>query len=207
VQVITANTKFSADQVVVTLPLGVLQAEHVRFTPALPRDKQAAITQLGMGVLNKCYLRFPSVFWPTDVDWLEHVSATPGVWTEWVSFARATNMPVLLGFNAADQGREIEAWSDQTIVASAMGTLRAIYGTGIPQPTAWQITRWASDPFSLGSYSYNPLGTQGNTRQLLAGPVQQKLFFAGEAAEPDYFGTAHGAYLSGLRAAREILKL
>ena len=88
-----------------------------------------------------------------------------------------------------------------------MRTLRGIYGTGIPEPVDCQITRWATDPFSLGSYSYNPLGTQPDTRKLLAAPLERRVFFAGEAAELDYFGTAHGAYLSGLRAAREILTL
>lgn len=206
VRVITQKTEFLADYVIVTLPLGVLQAGKVRFTPELPRDKQNAIAQLGMGVLNKCYLRFPDAFWPDDVDWLEHISAGHGEWTEWVSFKRAANMPILLGFNAADRGREMEAWSDQQIVASAMQTLRTIYGVGIPEPIDYQTTRWATDPFSLGSYSYNPVGAMPKMRQQLAAPLGKSVFFAGEASNEDYFGTAHGAYLSGFRAAQEILK-
>jgi monoamine oxidase len=204
VRVVTQNTEFVADQVVVTLPLGVLQAKRVKFTPELPRAKQEAIAKLGMGVLNKCYLRFKEAFWPADVDWLEHVSAKHGVWTEWVSFKRAANMPILLGFNAADQGRAIEAWTDQQIVASAMQTLRTIFGSNIPAPMDYQITRWASDPFALGSYSYNAVGSTPAMRKTLAAPVGNKLFFAGEASHKDYFATAHGAYLSGLRVAAEV---
>lgn len=207
VRIMTSKTEFMADHVVVTLPLGVLQAERVRFSPELPRKKQQAIAKLGMGVLNKCYLRFPEAFWPPDVDWLEHVSAKPGEWTEWVSFMRVANMPVLFGFNAADRGREIEAWSDQQIVSSAMHALRTIYGAGIPDPLDVQITRWATDPFSLGAYSYNPVGAEPGMRRVLAAPLKQRVFFAGEASNIDYFGTAHGAYLSGLRAAREISTL
>ncbi len=207
VRVITQKTEFTADCVLVTLPLGVLQAGNVRFTPELPRNKQNAIAKLGMGVLNKCYLRFPKVFWPADVDWLEYVSERHGEWTEWVSFKRAANMPILLGFNAADRGREMEGWSDRQIVASAMETLRKIYGRGIPEPTDYQITRWATDPFSLGSYSYNPVGAVPKMRQELAAPLEKSGFFAGEASNQDYFGTASGAYLSGLRAAKEILAI
>lgn len=206
-RVITQKSEFIADHVVVTLPLGVLKAKSVRFSPELPRSKQSAIATLGMGVLNKCYLRFPNVFWNVDVDWLEYVSARHGEWTEWVSFKQAANMPILLGFNAADRGREIEAWSDVQIVTSAMKTLRTIYGVSIPEPIDFQITRWASDPFSLGSYSYNPVGAVPKIRQELAAPLEKAVFFAGEASNNDYFGTAHGAYLSGLRAANEILKL
>lgn len=207
VRVITQKTEFIADHVVVTLPLGVLQAKSVRFSPELPHSKQNAIGKLGMGVLNKCYLRFPNVFWSADADWLEYVSEKHGEWTEWVSFKQSANMPILLGFNAADRGRAIEVWSDKQIVESAMETLRTIYGGSIPEPIDYQITRWASDPFSLGSYSYNLVGAAPKIRQELAAPLKKSLFFAGEASDKDYFGTTHGAYLSGLRVAQEILKL
>lgn len=205
VRIRTANHEFVADQVVVTLPLGVLQNNDVRFMPELPNEKRNAISKLGMGVLNKCYLRFAHAFWPDDVDWLAFVSAKHGEWTEWVSFQRTANKPILLGFNAADRGREIEAWSDEQIVASAMNTLKTIFGTDIPQPTDWQITRWASDPNARGSYSFNALGSNPKMRDALAHPLGSRLFFAGEATNRDYFGTAHGAFLSGLRVAKDVL--
>ena len=203
-RVVTQSTEFTADHVIVTLPLGVLKANAVQFSPRLPNRKRNAINTLNMGVLNKCYLRFQYPFWPEDVDWIEYVSSTHGLWTEWISFMNPTGMPVLLGFNAADKGREIETWTDQQIVASAMDTLRIIFGNEIPQPIDYQITRWASDPFSRGSYSYNAVGSTPNMRDVLAAPLNKQLYFAGEATERNYFGTAHGAYLSGLRAAKNV---
>jgi monoamine oxidase len=205
VRVRTKDNEFVADRVVVTLPLGVLQHNDVRFFPALPKVKRNAINKLGMGVLNKCYLRFTHAFWPEDMDWLEYVSAKHGEWTEWVSFHRTVKKPILLGFNAADRGREIESWSDEQIVASAMETLKTIFGTEIPQPIDWQITRWASDPNARGSYSFDALGSTPKMRDALASPLGRRLFFAGEATNRDYFGTAHGAFLSGLRVAKDIL--
>ena len=204
VRIVTTKAEFNADQVLVTLPLGVLQAKRVQFLPDLPTAKQTAIAKLGMGVLNKCYLRFNKVFWPTNVDWLEYIPSEHGKWTEWVSFMRSAKLPVLLGFNAAERGKTIETWTDQQIVSSAMQTLRTLYGTAIPEPVDYQITRWASDPFALGSYSYNPVGANPNMRKELAKPLANKVFFAGEASEANYFSTAHGAYLSGLRAAKEM---
>lgn len=203
--VYTTNRKFVADQVVITLPLGVLQSNDVRFTPELSKEKCNAISKLGMGVLNKCYLRFEQAFWPDDIDWLEYISAQHGEWTEWVSFQRVVKKPILLGFNAADRGREIEAWSDEQIVASAMKTLRNIFGTDIPQPIDWQITRWFSDPYARGSYSYHAIGSTPKMRDTLASPLGRRLFFAGEATNRDYFATAHGAFLSGMRAANDVL--
>lgn len=205
VHVSTKTEKFSAEQAVVTLPLGVLKAGRVKFSPPLPKTTSDAIDKLDMGVLNKCYLRFPRVFWPDDVDWLECITAKHGEWVEWVSFVRAVNAPVLLGFNAADRGREIESWTDQQIVASAMARLRHLFGSGIPEPIDYQITRWASDPFALGAYSYNPVGADPQLRRQMAKPMADKLYFAGEATDHEYYGTAHGAYLSGLRAAAQII--
>ena len=202
--IITNQTEHVADHVIVTLPLGVLKAGSVQFIPELPHSKQEAINALGMGVLNKCYLRFSKAFWPTDVDWLEYISAHHGEWTEWVSFMRVANLPVLLGFNAADRGREIESWTDQQIVASAMQTLRTLYSSAALEPLDYQITRWASDPFALGSYSFNAVGSTALMRQELAKPLNGHVHFAGEASEAKHFSTAHGAYLSGVRAAREI---
>lgn len=207
VRVITQRSEFVADRVVVTLPLGVLKAQAVQFLPELPQPKQESIAKLGMGVLNKCYLRFPRAFWPEDVDWLEYIPANHGEWTEWVNFTRVADQPILLGFNAADQGRAIEAWSDAQIVASAMETLRTLFGADIPEPIEAQMTRWASDPFALGSYSYHAVGSTPNMRRVLAAPLDQALFFAGEASHGTFSGTAHGAYLSGLRAARQILAI
>lgn len=205
IRVRTAEREFAADQVVVTLPLGVLKNNDVRFVPGLPEEKRDAISTLGMGVLNKCYLRFAQAFWPDDMDWLGYVPAKHGEWTEWVSFQRAMKKPVLLGFNAADRGRAIETWPDEQIVASAMETLKTIFGTDIPQPIDWQITRWASDPFAGGSYSYHALGSTPGMRDTLGRALSTRLFFAGEATHRDCFGTAHGAFLSGLRVARDVL--
>ena len=206
VRVRTTHNEFTADRVVVTLPLGVLQHNQVRFVPELPEEKRTAISALGMGVLNKCYLRFPHAFWPHDVDWLEYIPAQHGEWTEWVSFRRAAQWPILLGFNSADRGHEIEAWSDEQIVASAMKTLTVIFGSTIPSPVDYQVTRWASDPFARGSYSYHPVGSTPAMRGALAQPLRKRLYFAGEATSTDYFGTAHGAYLSGVQAARDVLE-
>lgn len=207
VRVRTTDSDFVADRVIITLPLGVLQHNDVRFVPELPKAKRNAISKLGMGVLNKCYLRFERAFWPEEMDWLEYVAAKHGEWTEWVSFQRVVKIPILLGFNAADRGREIEAWSDGQIVASAMETLKTLFGVDIPQPIDYQITRWASDAFARGSYSYNAQGSTPKMRDELASPLNGKLFFAGEATNKDYFGTAHGGYLSGLRAAKDVLSL
>lgn len=201
----TNQGDFPADHVIITLPLGVLKTGSVRFEPDLPPIKKEAICKLGMGVLNKTCLRFDRVFWPSDIDWLAHASPRRGEWDSWFSLHRALRMPTLIGFTAAERARQIESWTDERILAGAMKTLRTIFGNRIPDPVDVQITRWARDPFARGSYSYNALGSDPGMRVELFKPEANRLFFAGEATSRKHFGTAHGAYLSGIQAARNVL--
>jgi len=127
VQVVTDRAALRAAAVVVTLPLGVLQAGDVEFVPELPARKQRAISRLGMGLLDRVWLRFPRVFWDADADLLGYVSPLKGRWCEWYSLARHTGEPLLVGFNAATYARALEARSDTEIVAEAMSVLRTIY--------------------------------------------------------------------------------
>jgi monoamine oxidase len=207
VTVVTQQAEFEADRVIITLPLGVLKQGTVTFSPRLPGWKQAAINNLRMGLLNKVYLRFDEVFWETETDLLGYISAEKGQWAEWLNIYKYTGQPILLAFNAATYGRAIERLADEEIVAGAMATLRQIYGPDIPNPTAWLITRWASDPFAYGSYSFIPVGASSEDYDALAEPVAHRLFFAGEATNRDYPATVHGAFLSGIREAERIADL
>ncbi len=206
VVVTTDRGAFNAGQVVVTLPLGVLQSRSVAFAADLPAVKSEAISGLGVGVLNKCYLRFPETFW-ADTDWLGYVPGLDryGQWAQWINLDRPTGRPVLLGFNAAQFGRTIEGWTDAQIVEGAMSTLRVIYGREVPDPTSHQITRWASDDYARGSYSFAKVGSTPDMRGHLAAAIDDRVYFAGEATDQTSPGTVHGAYSSGIRAAQEII--
>lgn len=125
-----AGDEHRADHVVITLPLGVLQSGDVTFDPPLPEAKAAAIARLGMGLLDKVYLRFPEVFWDADADAIGWASPdADGRWAEWLNVAKVTGEPVLLGFNAAGYAEQVEARDDDEVVADAMAVLRTIYGT------------------------------------------------------------------------------
>jgi monoamine oxidase len=206
VKVTTQNHEYFADHVIVTLPLGVLKRKTVQFIPPLPANKQQAIEKLGMGLLNKAFLRFDKVFWPKEIDWHEYLSMEAGRWVEWVSFAKV-GAPVLLGFNAADRAREVEKWTDQALIEDAMQVLRTMFGNHIPNPVSAQITRWAQDSYAYGSYSFNAVGSTNQDRKALGSTLNNRVLWAGEATSVDYAGTVHGAYLSGVQAAKALIKL
>ena len=202
----TASGAHKAARVVVTLPLGVLKKGTVAFKPALPERKRTAVQRLGMGVLNKVWLRFPTAFWgQRENDLIGFASAARGAWPETVDFQRVFGKPVLLCLQGGAVARAAEALTDERLVASVMAWIRAAFGASAPDPVAHQVTRWSADPFTYGSYSFFAKGSAPADAQALAAPVGSRLFFAGEATSRDHPATVHGAYASGLRAADEVL--
>lgn len=195
-----------ADRVVVTVPLGVLRRGTIAFEPALPAAKQAAIRGLEMGVLNKVALRFPRVFWPGDRELIGYASGVVGRLSTYFDFHRFTGEPILVAFSGGSEGERLEAMSDAEAADAAMGPLRKIFGGKVVEPTGVAVSRWGRDPLAFGSYSHVPPGTTSDARDALARPVGERVFFAGEATHRAHPSTVHGAYLSGLRAAREVVR-
>ena len=206
VAVTTLRGVHDADCVVVTLPLGVLQSGRVAFAEQLARKRQRAIDGLGMGLLNKCVLRFDRVFWPQSADWIDYLSPTQTLWADWTSYLQATGQPLLMGFNAARTADEVEALDDRATTALATEALRAMFGASVPDPTGSQISRWRQDPFALGSYSFKAVGTSKKDRAALFGADWDgRLHFAGEATSRDHPATVHGALITGREVAKGIL--
>ncbi len=204
VTVTTNHGEAHGSHVILTLPLGVLQQRAIEIIPELPKHTQEALDRLKMGVLNKVYLRFPRVCWQEEVDVLGCVTRRRGEWVWFINMYKYTNAPVLLGLNAGTYARRLEALPDASVAALAMRALREHLSPGLPQAEAVHVTRWASDPYALGSYSYIPPGASGDDYDILAEPVHDRLFLAGEATWRQHPGTVHGAYLSGVRAAQLI---
>jgi monoamine oxidase len=126
-------------------------------------------------------------------------------WAEWVNMVPVNGRPILIGFNGGRVAVDVESWSDREIVQSALTVLRKMFGADLPDPVSHMITRWQADPWSLGSYSHLPPGSTPDDRRVLAEPVEGRVFFAGEACSIEHAATVHGAYLSGVKAAEEIL--
>lgn len=189
---------FSARHALVTVPLGVLKAGDITFTHPLSRARQAAIDSIGMGLINKCCLLFDRPFWPDNADAFAYFGETDGYWAEWLSLSRATGQPSLIGFNAGSATDEIETLDDRQTTARAMDVLRSVFGSSAPAPQAVQISRWRSDPFARGSYSFTAVGSDRASCRALAGADWDgRLVFAGEACHEDHPATVHGAYMSG----------
>lgn len=201
---------YTADYALITVPLGVLKSGLMRFAPALPAEKQAAIQRMGMGQYEKIALRFPRLFWPLApqrFNLVRHRNAgEPLLFGAWLNWAHYAGEPVLVAYHAASGAQAINQWDDERLLQAGMAALRLMFGADVPDPVGYVRTRWADDPFARGSYSFCRVGQLPADRAALAEPVAGRLFFAGEATHPHFFSTVHGAYETGIRAAQQILK-
>jgi len=201
----TNQGTISADFVICTVPLGVLKSGDILFSPPLPLWKSRAIQYIGFGLMNKIVVEFPKVFWNPQITGIGYTSNDPQESFQFfLNLYPLIKCPILMCFITADFARTVEKWSDEQIKEKILSILTKIYGSEvIQQPSTIRITRWGSDPFSRGSYSFRTVGSTVSDIENLAKPVG-RLHFAGEATYID-LGFAHGAYLSGRRAAQEVL--
>lgn len=201
-----AGEVFTADRVIVTVPLGVLQAGAIAFDPPLPAAKREAIARLEMGSLEKVILRWDAAFWPAAADsaWL-HLGKTRGDFPLIVDLSATAGAPTLVLIHGGSRAREaLDALDDEALIADASAALSATLGMAIPPPIAAHVTRWRGDPYSRGSYTFPALGQSLDDFDALAAPVGERVLFAGEATSRATFGTVHGAVLSALREAQRL---
>lgn len=191
---------------VVTVPLGVLKAERIRFSPDLPAAKRAAIARLDMGNFEKIVLRFRSAFWLDPVrNTTLYLSDAYGEFPVHFDLSRFTGAPDLLCFCGGVFARQMASLDDEAVSARVVAILRQTFGAGVPSPERMVRTRWYTDPLALGSYSYIPVGATRADMDALAAPASERLLFAGEATVPESYGTVTAAMASGLREARRLL--
>lgn len=194
--------KHVVDCVIVTLPLGVLQAGAVTFDPPLPEWKQQAINGLGAGVVNKLILKFKRHFWKDDLAWLYSTTSSQIWWRP--GWGKSDEVPILTALIEDNNRAHYYHYDQHTAIVTALHELSLIFGEKVDLlMESGHFINWAQDPFSRMGYSYVPVGGVG-LRQKLADPVG-RIFFAGEATNPIRPATVHGALESGNRAADQIL--
>lgn len=204
VTVTTSKGEVNGDFCLVTVPLGVLQKGSIRFFPDWGEKKKKALSRLGMGLLNKMYAEFEEPFW-------DKTSVSLGIRPEKVDFRFFLNFlpiskkPTLVGFLPGDFGKQMETKNEFQWKEILVKRLSQEFGRTIPTPKKILMTKWSQDPFAFGSYSYFPIGSTGKD-MLALGEPQDKVFFAGEHTIPKYYGYVHGGYLSGIRAANEMIQ-
>jgi len=217
-----ASEVLRAGKVIVTVPLAVLQARDseegaIRFNPHLPDEKYAALDRMEMGKVIRLVLKFRERFWDSicpanvregglsdmsflfsDDEWF------PTWWT-----TMPARQPLITGWAPFACAERLSGRERPFVVKQGLTTLSRLLRVNLPRLEqlfeAAYVHDWQSDPLSRGAYSYGKVGADG-AQAALARPIQNTLFFAGEATDTSGSnGTVHGALKSGFRSAREIL--
>ncbi len=125
----TRSEKTMSDAVIVTVPLGVLKQGSIEFSPPLPTEKNNAIRRLGMGVLDKLYLKYEEVFWDSDKTWIAtpENGLPPGQFNQWLNLYPYIGEPIIVAFNGAEPAKVLAALSDAEVVRRAQNTLNSAY--------------------------------------------------------------------------------
>ncbi len=197
----TPNGAITANAAIVTVPTPVLAEEKIVFIPPLPEKTEAALG-LPLGLADKLFLSLSDaeefnkesrLFGHTD-------RSRTGVY-----HFRPFGRPQIEAYFGGRLAAELEAGGDDAFVDFAVGELVGLFGSDFARRVKpLKLHPWGIDPFSRGSYSY-ALPGKAECRAALAAPVDDRLFFAGEACSRSDYSTAHGAYLTGAAAAEQVI--
>ena len=203
VSVTTARGTLDARIAIITVSTGVLGGRAIRFTPDLPDWKWEAIERVPMGLLNKVALQFdrpfPDARDSTSVNYpVEEGRA--------VSFLiNPHGAPLVIGFVGGAFASEVEQQEPSAAIDLVMEQLVTLLGSAVPKRfVKGHVTGWGQDPFSLGSFAAAKPGYSRMRRELRR-TIDERLYFAGEATHSEWAGQLPGAYLSGVRTARDYL--
>jgi monoamine oxidase len=205
VTVTVGDDVLTADDAIVTVPVGVLQSDAFVIDPPLPSPVAGALSRLRMNAFEKVFLRFPRRFWDDDVYAIRQQGPEGSWWHSWYDLTPLDGTPTLLTFAAGPAARGIRGWGEERVAASVLAALRRLYGDSVPEPTRVHVTAWQDDPFARGSYAYMALGSTTADHDDLATPVGGVLHLAGEATWTDDPATVAAALHSGHRAAENVL--
>lgn len=200
----TAKGRIVARAVIVTVSTAVLMADKIKFNPELPRRLLDAAGRLALGSYDHIALELPGN--PLGLqrdDLMFEKSETPRTAAMLANISGTTLCTVDV---AGRFGRDLGTQGEAAMAAFALDWLSGLYGNDLRRAVKrTHATRWNDDPWTLGALSTATPGNQA-ARRVLIEPVNNRLWFAGEAAHETLWGTVGGAWESGERAASEVLK-
>ena len=211
--------KFAAKKIIITIPVNVLKGNadgeaNIKFSPGIPAYQQA-VQCLGMGAILKLLFQFSNEFYNqyllherrgADMTKMEFLFSEEVIPTWWTQYPRKNGL--LTGWFGGPKAKEMAQGSDEAILEIGLQSLSNIFSLPVEtlreNLTAWNIANWTTDPFTLGSYSYETIQSQA-ARKVLQELVPDTIFFAGEAMyEGPAIGTVEAAFASGKRVAERL---
>lgn len=204
----TNNGNLTTKAVIITVPTEIIAEGTIRFDPALPNWKMAAFHDCPMGVLDKIALQFH----PSFNNFLSEANTTTAyinhkdVWQD--HLLRPFGTPLDIAFTGGQQSLDLarESNPQQAAIDYALSAIIDAFGSEIkPMFQKGHFTNWSADPFARGAYSYAKVGKH-KSRRKIGKPINNRLFFAGEACVPKWATQAAAAFISGQNAAKQSIR-
>jgi monoamine oxidase len=216
VEVKTATESFHSHKVLVTIPLSLWQAKegtkgYISYMPALPLKEEAA-REMGYGSVIKILFLFDNRFWeeaiPNKMNNAGFIFSDAEIPTWWTQHPRTS--PLLTGWLGGPKSINSELQNHSIVIEKGIQSLAYIFGVSTAfvseRLKAHKVFNWSQEPYSLGAYSYATIASK-NAKKIVGEPVDNTLFFAGEALyEGKEIGTVEAALASGLQVAKQILR-
>jgi monoamine oxidase len=212
-EVIAEQNSFTSKKILVTVSIGVLQSETIRFSPAIPETINA-VKKLGFGPVIKTMLQFDEAFWKKkeftqqkDLNKLSFIFSRAVIPTWWTYYPKDAAM--LTGWSGGPHAEEIKDLSNEKILQKGLESLSEIFNVSANllqlKLKAWNVSNWVNDPFSCGGYSYEVVNGK-ETRDIIKQPIDNTIFFAGEGLfDGPEIGTVEAALYSGRETAHQIV--
>jgi monoamine oxidase len=213
VNVVTRERTFTSRKILVTVPIGVLQSETIRFSPAIPPITDAA-KKLGFGPVIKTLLQFDEPFWKNkeftkgkDLDKLSFIFSKAVIPTWWTYHPK--HVAMLTGWSGGPHADDIKNLSEKEILQKALESLSEIFSVDVKELQkklkGWHVANWVNDPFSCGGYSYEVVNGSA-IKQIIKQPIEQTIYFASEGLyDGPEIGTVEGALQNGREMAHQMI--
>jgi monoamine oxidase len=201
--------QFEADKVLITASINVLQQELISFQPELPNAKKQAFDQIYMGDGIKVFIQFKERFYPDMIAFggiLEAFNDEEKFVYD-AAFGKDSNHHIL-GLFAINEKASVYSSlsSDDAIIKSVLAELDELFdGKASQHYVKHIIQNWSNEPYIRGAYSYSFEGKKKEIIRKINDPINNKIYFAGEALSMDNQSMVHGACESGFDAVKKIL--
>merc|ERR1712137_232947 len=199
------GAQFEAERVVISVPIPVLQKRLISFKPDLSSEKRQAIDSIQCEPGLKVVFKFTKRYWPKKLHGMVCSDCFfPEIWFE----SLLTTKPEVFyvtGFATSDNARRISLCSMEEIVSQFLAQLSEIFSANVQEYyQGSMLVDWGKVPYIWSAYACPSVTETRQARFVLGSPVEKKLFFCGEAVDPDEFMTADAAMKTGEQAAYEI---
>lgn len=202
VRATTSAGEIHGETAIVTVSTNVLADGVIRFAPDLPAWKQEAVAAVPLGSDNKAALLVSPEILADVPEQGMAVSLRDGnvLSIRLRPYGRNLVDAYLGGPFCAD----LEKAGEAAMIAAATDAMVAVLGSNARAGVlATAVSRWGAEPYIRGSYGAAIPG-KAHLREKLAEPVEDRIYFAGEATASDFFTTCHGAWQSGVAAAEAL---